>query len=247
MDSPIWRGEAAHKFVSASKSRRPASVLWSMAVATAYALGFAVLSLPAEERAVGPSLTGEAALALAASRGDRKAFGRLVDLHKRSVYGLCLRLLRHPEDARDAAQEAFVRGYAALGTFDPTQPFAPWMLRIARNHCLDLARRAGSRPVEVALEAGLDEGGAGEVADPAATPADEALELRQQAGDLARAVAALPPNYREVVELFHVEHLSYKEIAQAMDVPLGTVMTWLHRARAQLRTSLGSSAAEGRP
>ena len=60
-------------------------------------------------------------------------------------------------------------------------------------------------------------------------------------------MAALPPNYREVVELFHVEHLSYKEIAQAMDVPIGTVMTWLHRARARLRVELGASAAGERP
>ncbi len=217
-----------------------------MVVAAAPALDFAILSLPSEERAVGPSLTGEAALALAASRGDKKAFGRLVDLHKRAVYGLCVRLLRHAEDARDAAQETFVRAYAALGTFDPTQPFAPWVLRIARNHCLDLGRRRGIRPPEVALDADPEGGGARELADPTLPRADEALEQRELAGSIRRAVAALPPNYREVVELFHVEHLSYKEISQAMDVPIGTVMTWLHRARARLRTELGAPAAEAR-
>ncbi len=218
-----------------------------MVVAAAPALGFAVLSLPSEARAVGPSLTGEAALAVAASRGDKKAFGRLVDLHKRSVYGLCVRLLRHAEDARDAAQETFVRAYAALGTYDPSQPFAPWLLRIARNHCLDLGRRRGVRPPEVALDSDPEEGGGRELADPNAPRADEALEQRELSGTLQRAVAALPPNYREVVELFHVDHLSYKEIAQAMDVPIGTVMTWLHRARARLRTELGAPAAEARP
>lgn len=218
-----------------------------MVLAAAPALDFAVLSQPLEERAVGPSLTGDAALALTASRGDKKAFGRLVDIHKRAVYGLCVRLLRHPEDARDAAQETFVRAYAALGTFDPTQPFAPWVLRIARNHCLDLGRRRGIRPLEVALDGDPEDGGARELADPAAPRADEALEQRELAGSLSRAVAALPRNYREVVELFHVEHLSYKEIAQAMDVPIGTVMTWLHRARARLRIELGASAAGERP
>ena len=218
-----------------------------MVFAAAPALGFAVLSLPSEEREVRPPLTGEAAIAFAASRGDRKAFGRLVDLHKRSVYGLCVRLLRHPEDARDAAQETFVRAYAALGTFDATQPFAPWVLRIARNHCLDLGRRRGVRPAEVALDASPDEGGGRELIDPDAPRADEALERRELAGSLSRAVAALPSNYREVVELFHVEHLSYKEIAQAMDVPIGTVMTWLHRARARLRLELGAPEPEARP
>lgn len=218
-----------------------------MVLAAAPTSGFAILSLPSEEQALGPSLTGAAALALAASRGDRTSFGRLVDLHKRAVYGLCVRLLRHPEEARDAAQETFVRAYAALPTFDPTQPFAPWLLRIARNHCLDLGRRRSVRPTEVPLDGDPAEGGAGELPDPDAPRGDEALERRETAGALARAVAALPGNYREVIQLFHVEHLSYKEIAQVMDVPIGTVMTWLHRARARLRTELGAPLAGGTP
>jgi RNA polymerase sigma-70 factor (ECF subfamily) len=216
-----------------------------MTLVAAPALDFAILSLPAEERTLGRAPTGEAALAMAATRGDRQAFSRLVDLHKRAVYGLCVRLLKHPEDARDAAQEAFVRAYASLGTFDPEQPFAPWVLRIARNHCLDLARRRGVRPLEVSIHADPEEGGPGELPDQGLR-ADEALERLETAGTLSRAVEALPPNYREVVHLFHVEHLSYKEIAQAMEIPMGTVMTWLHRARAQLRVVLGR-AGEGQP
>jgi RNA polymerase sigma-70 factor, ECF subfamily len=217
-----------------------------MVVAAAPAFGFAILSLPSEERPVGTPQTGEAALALAASRGDKQAFGRLVDQHKRTVYGLCVRILRHPEDARDAAQETFVRAYAALGTFDPSQPFAPWVLRIARNHCLDLTRRRGARPAEVALDAGPEDGGPRELPDASRPRADDALEQHQQATSLRKAVAALPANYREVVELFHVEHLSYKEIASALDVPIGTVMTWLHRARARLRAELQPGAGEER-
>jgi RNA polymerase sigma-70 factor (ECF subfamily) len=208
---------------------------------------FAVLSLPAKERTLGTPLTGEPALALAASRGDRQAFGQLVDLHKRTVYGLCYRILRHPEDARDAAQESFVRAYAALATFDPTQAFAPWVLRIARNHCLDVHRRRGARPVEMALDADPEDGGVRELADRSTPRADEALEEHERQGTVQRAVAALPANYREVVELFHVDHLSYKEIAQALDVPIGTVMTWLHRARAQLRAKLASGTQEEQP
>jgi RNA polymerase sigma-70 factor, ECF subfamily len=217
-----------------------------MVVAAAPTFGFAILSLPSEERSLGTPQTGEAALALAASRGDKPAFGRLVDLHKRTVYGLCARILRHPEDARDAAQETFVRAYAALGTFDPSQPFAPWVLRIARNHCLDLSRRRGARPPEVALDADPDEGGPRELPDVSTPRADDALVQRQEARSLRKAVETLPANYREVVELFHVEHLSYKEIAQALDVPIGTVMTWLHRARARLRAELTTGAGEER-
>lgn len=203
-------------------------------------LGFA-LSLPTEERSLGPSLSGEAAWTRSAARGDREAFGRLVDLHKRAVYGLCLRLLRHPEEARDAAQEAFARAFASLSVYDAAQPFAPWLLRIARNHCLDQLRRRVPEAQRVELDADPEDGPGRELADPAAPRGDDALERRELARALAAAVAALPSNYREVVHLFHVEHLSYKEIADTMEVPIGTVMTWLHRARARLKTTLAGT------
>ncbi len=200
-------------------------------------LGFA-LSLRNEERSLGASLTGEAAWTRSAARGDRQAFGHLVDLHKRAVYGLCLRLLRHPEEARDAAQESFARAYAGLAGYDPSQPFAPWLLRIARNHCLDQLRRRVPEAHTVELDAVPEEGPRPELADPAAPRGDDVIERRELARALEAAVAALPPNYREAVHLFHVEHLSYKQIAETMDVPMGTVMTWLHRARARLKLSL---------
>ena len=191
-----------------------------------------------EDRLTAPE-SPDAALARAAARGDRKAFGQLVDLHKRSVYGLCLRLLRHPEEARDAAQETFVRGFGALASFDAAQPFAPWILRIARNHCLDTLRRRLPEAAQVALDAEPEDGApVRELADTEAPAADTLLERAQTGRALEAAVAGLPERYREVIQLFHVEHLSYKEIAGTLDVPIGTVMTWLHRARGQLRLAL---------
>src|SRR5688500_12610293 len=95
---------------------------------------------------------GDAALAREASRGSRDAFAQLVDRHKRAVHGLCARLLGDREEARDAAQEAFVRAYSSLARYDAAQPFAPWVLRIARNHCLDLLRRRPARTDEIARE-----------------------------------------------------------------------------------------------
>ncbi|HVI96899.1 MAG TPA: sigma-70 family RNA polymerase sigma factor, partial [Anaeromyxobacter sp.] len=186
-------------------------------------------------------------LARSAARRDRKAFGQLVDLHKRAVYGLCVRLLRDAEEARDAAQETFVRAYAAIETYDPAQPFAPWVLRIARNHCLDLLRRRVPEVQRVDLDAEPDAGAPQELADPAALRGDDLLARRQLAGALEEAVQALPPSYREVIHLFHVEHLSYKEIAATLDVPIGTVMTWLHRARTRLKSALTASAREVLP
>jgi len=180
----------------------------------------------------------EASLARAAASGDRRAFTRLVDQAKRPVYGLCLRLLQDEEDARDAAQEAFVRAWAALPGFDAGQPFAPWVLRIARNHCIDVVRRRLPRARKLELDAERDDGERIELPDAAAPRADDRLEQAQVARTLDAAVARLPERYREVIHLFHVEQLSYKEIASTLEVPIGTVMTWLHRARAQLRQDL---------
>ena len=179
----------------------------------------------------------EAPLVRQAVRGDRAAFARLVDLHQRAVFGLCLRLLQEREEARDAAQETFVRAWGALATYDPSNPFAPWLLRIARNHCIDLVRRRlpAERRVELDAPRTGDREQPSDLADGAARPADEQLAEAQQASAVGAAVAALPRNYREVIHLFHVEHMSYKEIAATMEVPIGTVMTWLHRARARLR------------
>src|SRR5882724_5738420 len=83
----------------------------------------------------------EAEWARAAAGGDKAAFSRLVEKHKQSVHGLCFRMLGGGEEARDAAQESFVRAYSGIRDFDPRQPFAAWLLRIARNHSIDLLRR----------------------------------------------------------------------------------------------------------
>jgi RNA polymerase sigma-70 factor, ECF subfamily len=203
----------------------------------AMALGGAFIPVEAQ-RTVELETPVEATLARAAARGDRVAFARLVELHKRIVYGLSIRLLQDAEEARDAAQETFVRAWGAMGTYDPAQPFAPWLLRIARNHCIDVVRRRLPAARRLELDRRTEEGERPELTDPAASRADEELERAEVAATLGGAVAALPPNYREVIHLFHVEHMSYKEIAATMEIPIGTVMTWLHRARAKLRDML---------
>jgi RNA polymerase sigma-70 factor (ECF subfamily) len=181
----------------------------------------------------------EAEWARAAAGGDKAAFARLVEKHKQSVYGLCYRLLGGAEEARDAAQEAFVRSYTGIRDFDPRQPFAAWVLRIARNHCIDLLRRR--RPT-LALEARSDEspetGVAPELSDRYAMGGEQAVQEIEAQRDLERAIASLPPRYREVIALFHVQHKSYAEIAGALGVPMGTVMTWLHRDRRELMAQL---------
>jgi RNA polymerase sigma-70 factor (ECF subfamily) len=179
----------------------------------------------------------EAEWARAAAGGDKVAFARLVEKHKQPVYGLCYRLLGGGEEARDAAQEAFVRAYTGIGNFDARQPFAAWVLRIARNHCIDLLRRR--RPMLALASHDEDETGvAPELSDHYAVGGEQAVQEIEAQRDLERAVAGLAPRYREVIALFHVQHKSYAEIAETLGVPMGTVMTWLHRARKELKAKL---------
>jgi RNA polymerase sigma-70 factor (ECF subfamily) len=175
-------------------------------------------------------------LSRAARNGDPEAFGRLVLLNERAAFGLCLRLLRDPEEARDAAQEAFVRAYEALPGYDVALSFTPWLLRIARNHCLDLLRRGRAAPALVRVDP--QEVAKLERPDPTAqSPHDVAVGSETQVR-LEAAIARLPADHREALLLFHREQLSYREIAAVLEVPMGTVMTWLHRARQRLRAEL---------
>ncbi|GAC1538717.1 MAG: RNA polymerase sigma factor SigW [Myxococcales bacterium] len=200
---------------------------------------------PAEVRVACPA--DELEWARAAGGGDKSAFGRMVERHKSAVFGVCYRLLGAPggpgtsDEARDAAQEAFVRAYTAIGRFDPRQPFGAWVLRIARNHCIDLLRRR--RPTlalvsEARGEEGPEAGTSAEPADPFAGTGESAMQELEAQRDLDAAVARLPPRYREVIALFHLQHKSYAEIAEILRIPLGTVMTWLHRARKELKAQL---------
>jgi RNA polymerase sigma-70 factor, ECF subfamily len=210
-------------------------------VNTAFALPLPLTLAPGTELVRSACPADEAEWARAAAGGDKAAFARLVEKHKQSVHGLCFRLLGAGEEARDAAQEAFVRAYTGIRDFDPRQPFAAWVLRIARNHCIDLLRRR--RPMlalaaESRSDDGPETGVAPELPDHFAVSGEQLVQEGEAQRDLERAVAALPPRYREVIALFHIQHKSYVEIAQALGVPMGTVMTWLHRARKELRAQL---------
>ena len=137
-------------------------------------------------------------------------------------------MLRSPH-AEDLAQEAFVRAFVHFERFDPERPMLPWLLTIARRLCLDLVRH--ERAVAVAttdLPAPVD---------PFPSPERHAV-VREQVSRLERALADLDAGPREAIVLFHVDELSYRDIATVLDVPIGTVMTWLHRGRARLKRAL---------
>jgi RNA polymerase sigma-70 factor (ECF subfamily) len=158
--------------------------------------------------------------------GDARAFTAIVTLHQGPVLRLARRYLGSAAESEDAAQEVFVRAFVRRDRFDSARPLLPWLLTIARHVCLDRLRRSRREGVAAAEPDALASAGA---------TAEDAFGERERLVRLARALEALPEGQREVVAMFHFDGLAYREIADALDVPIGTVMTWLHRGRARLR------------
>jgi RNA polymerase sigma factor (sigma-70 family) len=168
------------------------------------------------------------ALVEALRSGDSQAPRLLIERYQGVVFGLCYRMLHHQQDAEDVVQETFIRALRAMGGFDSARPICPWLLEIAANRCRTALARRARKPMLALTDP------AEEYADPRAGMADP-LGL---AGELERALGLLRPDYRLVFVLFHSQHLSYDEIALVVTRPVGTVKTWLHRARAQLAEEL---------
>lgn len=159
-------------------------------------------------------------------------FPRVLAQYRDRVYALVLRLVGDPAEAEDLTQEAFLKAFRALGSYDPSRPMLSWLFKIAHNHCLDHLRARGER-----LET-LDDPEA--PLDPADASAgvEEALEAADRAEAVRRLVDSLPSLYREVLLLRHQEDLDYAAIAEVTGLPLGTVKIRLFRARELLKTKL---------
>ncbi len=176
----------------------------------------------------------EASLVRAAQRGDRKAMDELVRLHQDRVYGFLYRMSNDRDLALDLTQDTFLKALRGLGGFKPEASLGPWLLAIARNCFLDHTRQQASL-----LSRGrdpLEDDGAG-AEDPAL------LRLSSDSG-IMEALAQVPSPLREALVLRHIEDLSYDQIAEALEAPLGTVKTWIHRGRASLRNLLEKGGGE---
>lgn len=172
----------------------------------------------------------------AARQGDQGAFEQLVRLYEKRVFALTLRMCRNPEDAAEAAQEAFLAAWQGLAFFRGESSFSTWLYRLTSNACVDLMRREGRHHAAAGPslndeEANLD------VPDHAASPqeAAERSELRQQ---IEAGLQALSPEHREVLVLREMHQLSYEEIADTLSLDIGTVKSRISRGRKQLRNFL---------
>jgi len=175
----------------------------------------------------------ETALIRRCQAGEKEAFEPIVRKYAGRAAGAAAVLLGCPHDALDASQEAFVRAWRHIKRFDASRPFYPWYATILRNICRTrIRRRARRRTVPLA------DGHASPASDGNPVLLAEETERRRRLFD---AILTLKPAFREIILLKHFHEMSYKEMADALDIPIGTVMSRLHHARRALREALGGS------
>ena len=178
-------------------------------------------------------------LAVQAAKGRDAAFRELLCRYERPVFSLIFRMVRDRALAEDLAQETFIRAFRAISSYNPRYKFSSWIFKIANNHTIDHLRKRRLDTVSIDgsphAVTGEEEAQTRLVVESTGEAPDRYVEQRELGSQIEQAIGELRPEYRTVVLLRHIEGHSYEEIADIMDLPLGTVKTYLHRARAELK------------
>ncbi len=177
-----------------------------------------------------------------ARQGEVAAFEALIEGYEERIYNLAFRMLGNAEDARDAAQETFLKAYSGLQRFRGDASFSTWIYRIARNVCLDvLRRRSKGRTYSLDEPIDLDDGQVSrQIPVDRPGPEDSVMEREIRDG-INLALAELPEHHRSVVVLRDIEGFTYEEIADILKIELGTVKSRLYRARSSLHDLLAAT------
>jgi len=179
---------------------------------------------------------------LEARAGRQSAYRELVRRYERPIFSLIYRMVRNREQAEDLSQETFVKALNAIESYRPEYKFSSWIFKIANNVSIDHLRRRELDTLSLdgsphALTPEAIQASALQLGDRQETALEE-LEAKELGGEIEIAIAALRPEYRACILLRHVEGRPYEEIATMLDLPLGTVKTYIHRARGELRQAL---------
>jgi len=190
------------------------------------------------------------ALITEAQTGDHAAFRKLVERHQRRAFAIAVGLVRDENDAREIVQEAFLRVFKGIATFEGGSSFFTWLYRIVTNLSIDLMRKPGRRGAELDESKGLGEDAEGEFALVSRIDGSDPIDVvrrKEMAGRIQAALDALPSYHRAVILMREVEGLSYEEMAQAMAVSKGTIMSRLFHARQKMQKALADVYAETGP
>jgi RNA polymerase sigma factor (sigma-70 family) len=180
----------------------------------------------------------DTALISRALSGDQSAYVKLKEKYHDAIYHLIYRMIREKDEVADLTQEAFIKAFTSLGTFNDEYAFSTWLYKIATNNCIDHIRRKKlptfsiDKPIE-----SKDSDFSFEVPDSTYEP-DRAMTSSQRRIFLEEAIQSLPEKYRQVILLRHVEEKEYQEIAKILKLPLGTVKAHIFRAREMLNKYL---------
>ncbi len=182
-------------------------------------------------------------LALQAAKGRERAFRELLNRYERPVFSLIYRMVRDRSLAEDLAQEAFIRAFNAIGSYNPGYKFSSWMFKIAHNLTIDHLRKRRLDTISIhgspnAVTAD-EQARTSLVLESSEERPDAYVENLELGSQIETAIGRLRPEYRAVTLLRHVEGYSYQEIADILEIPLGTVKTYIHRARLELKAALG--------
>lgn len=186
---------------------------------------------------VNPQLTDKAIrdyklVCLAREKGDEKAFSDLLNLYREPLYLMLLKMTNDPVEADDLTIEAFSKAFRSLHLYSPTHAFSTWLFTIASNNCIDFIRKKRLNTISINNVYNNDEEEKSEMQIASSNPTHEEEVITEQRIKIMRqAVQLLKPRYRRLVEMRYFEELSYDEISEKMNLPLGTVKAQLFRAR----------------
>jgi len=186
-------------------------------------------------------------LAAFASKGHEAAFRELLSRYERPIFSLVYRMVRDRTLAEDLAQESFIRAFNAIDSYNSTYKFSSWIFKIANNQTIDFLRKKQLDTISIDGSPHATSNEEQEktrlVVESAEETPHEYVEHRELGSQIERAIAKLRPEYRTAILLRHVEGYAYDEIAEIMELPLGTVKTYLHRARGELKEHLAHLAS----
>ncbi|MGK7388807.1 MAG: RNA polymerase sigma factor [Candidatus Cyclobacteriaceae bacterium M2_1C_046] len=170
--------------------------------------------------------------------GDEQAFTELVEKYQRALYFHIMKMIKDKEQVNDLVQEAFVKAFDNLNTYNTNYAFSTWLYRIATNHTIDYLRKKKLKTLSIDEPMKTRDGEMQMQLEDESAGTDRNIIRKQRQNIVQNAIEDLPPKYRKVIEMRHMEEKSYQEIADVLDLPLGTVKAHIFRARELLYKAL---------